>query len=203
MMNNILLQGITGQLFGGGGGGCTPVLGSNIQIGSGTSSTSNVPFYGLYDYSWFAGIWLQSELGATKQLTGIEFEVKSYTTPYYYNNLEIWMHHVTESIFDSSPAVNLSDMTISDSIKVATLNLAISSNGWQTITFDDNFCYNGSDNIILEFRNYDGTWGSGFGSGKYDSSPSIDRAAYKAADNNFPSGSGTRSNARVNMKFKY
>lgn len=188
---------------GGGGGGCTPVLSLELQIGSGTSSSSNVPFYGLYDYSWFGGIWLQSELGDTKQMTGIEFEVTSYTTPYTYNNLEIWVHHVVEDIFDSSPLVNLSDLTISDTLKVATTNLTISSNGWQTITFDENFCYNGTSNIVLEFRNYDGTWQSGFGRGKYDFSPSISRAAHKATDGQFPTGAATRSNSRVNMRFKY
>ena len=182
----------------------TAVLGSSLTIGAGTSSDLIIPAYGLYNYSWYAGIWLQSEVGAAKQITGIEFEVSSYTTPYAYNNLEIWLHQVTNSIFPSTtPQINLSDMTISKSVKVATVNLSIATNGWQTINFSTNYCYDGINNLIVEYRNYDGTWISGYGSGKYDFTPSISRAAYQYSDSSFPTGTGDRSNSRINTKFKY
>jgi len=183
----------------------TAVLGSSLTIGAGTSSDYVIPAYGLYNYSWYAGIWLQSEVGAAKQITGIEFDVSSYTTPYTYNNLEIWLHQVTNSIFPSaSPQINLSDMTISKSVKVATVNLSIATNGWQTINFSTNYCYDGINNLIVEYRNYDGTYTtSGYGSGEYDSTPSISRAAYQYSDASFPTGTGTRSNSRINTKFKY
>jgi len=202
-MNNIFLQGITGQLFSI-GGSCTPVQSLSLQIGAGTTTSTNIPCYGLFNYSWYAGIWLQSELGATKQITGLEFEVTGYSTPYPYNNLEIWLHQTTDSIFpSSSPQINLSDMTISNSVNVATVNLSITSNGWQVINFSTNYCYDGIDNLIVEYRNYDGTWQTGFGSGKYDFSPAISRAAQAQSDPSFPTGTGSRTNSRINTKFKY
>jgi hypothetical protein len=191
-----------GSIGGGGGGGCTPVVGSSLTVGFGTSNASYAPFYGLYDFSWYAMIFDQSELGATKQITGIEVEVSSYTTPYIVNNQTIKIYHISQSIFDSTPAVNLSDLTLLDeTIVKASFTFTISPNGWQTINFDDNFCFNGTDNILISWENRDGTWTSGFGNGEYAVASS--KAAHKATDDNYPTGNGTRTNGRINIKFKY
>jgi hypothetical protein len=203
MMNNLLLQGITGQLFGGGGGGCaSPVLGSSLQVGTGTSNASYAPIYGLYDYSWYGMIFEQSEMGSGKQITGIEVETRGYTNPYIVNNQTIKIYNVVETIFDSTPAVDLSDLTISnETIVKANFTFTIGSSGFQTINFDENFCYDGVSNILISWENRDGTWQSGFGNGEY--AVAISKASYKATDDNYPTGNGTRTNGRINTKFKY
>jgi len=97
------------------GSSCTAVKSDQLQIGAGTSNSSSAPFYGLYDYSWYAGIWLASEFTGTAdgeiQITGLEVERGSVTAGYPTNNMEIWISEVTESIFDSSPAVDGADLT--------------------------------------------------------------------------------------------
>ena len=189
------------------GAQCTAVQSADFQIGAGTSNSSNAPAYGLYDYSWYAAIWRASEFtgGASGeiQIEGIEVEVGGYTTPYTYLNQKLYLYHVTEDEFDSSPAIDLSDLTVSDETLVAEFDLVISSNGWQVVDFDTNFCYNGTDNLLMVWENRDGSWSIGFGYGEYDFSPAINRAAYKATDSAYPTGNGTRNNSRINIKFRY
>ena len=202
MMNNILLQGITGQLFGGGSACATPVVGSNVQIGAGTSNASYAPIYGLYDFSWYGMIFEASELGSAKQITGIDVQTSGYTNPYIVNNQTIKIYNVVETIFDSTPAVDLSDLTTSnETIVKANFTFTIGSSGFQSITFDENFCYDGVSNILISWENRDGTWQSGFGNGEYAVATS--KASYKATDDNYPTGNGTRTNGRINTKFKY
>lgn len=188
-------------------GGCAAITGTTYQIGAGTSTSNNVPFYGLYDYSAYAGIWLDTEFTAgEKQINGIEFEVSGYTTPYTYNNVKIYLGEVVEDIFDSAPAVDGSDLTITNETLCFDGNIIISSNGWQVVNFNiGNMCYNpdSGKNLYMRLENRNGTWSSGFGAGRYDFSPAISRAMYKAADNAYPTGDGTRTNSRVNQKFKY
>jgi hypothetical protein len=188
-------------------GGCPySIISSEYQIGAGTSSSSSVPFYGLYDYSVYAGIWLDTEFtSGGKQINGIELEVKSYTTPYTYNDVKIYLAEVVEDTFDSAPAVDGSDLTITNETLCFEGNITISSNGWQVINFNvGNMCYDRDSgrNLYMRVENRDGTWQSGFGRGKYDASPAISRAMHKATDTNYPTGNGTRTNSRVNTKFK-
>lgn len=182
------------------------VLSSTYQIGAGTSTSATVPFYGLYDYSVYAGIWQYTEFTAGgKQITGIELEVSGYTTPYTYNNVKIYLAEVVQSEFDSAPAVDGSDLTLSNETLVFDGNITISSNGWKVINFNvGNMCYDRDSgrNLYMRIENRDGTWQSGYGSGRYDFSPAINRAMYKATDSAFPTGNGTRTNSRVNTRFK-
>lgn len=190
----------------GGGGGCTAVKSDQLQIGAGTSNSSSAPFYGLYDYSWYGGIWLASEFTGTAdgqiQITGLEVERGSVTAGYPTNNMQIWISEITEEIFDSAPAVDGADLTKSNEVKVFDGNLTWNS-GWNEVTFDTNYCYGGSNNLLVEWRNYDGSWQSGYGHGEYDFSPAVSRAAYKATDDAYPTGDGIRNNSRINTIFKY
>lgn len=187
-----------------GGGGCTAVKSDQLQIGAGTSNNSNAPFYGLYDYSWYGGIWETSEFTGTAsgqiQITGFEVEKGSTTGGYPTNNMQIWLSEITETIFDSAPAVDGADLTKTNEVKVFEGNLTWSS-GWNSITFDINYCYSGTKSLLVEFRNYDGTWQSGWGHGEYD--VAISKAAHAYADNAYPTGNGTRTNGRINTIFKY
>lgn len=112
---------------------CSPIQSIEEQIGAGTLNSSIAPAYGLYDYSWYAAIWRASEFsgGATteRQITGIEVEVGGYSTPYTYLNQNIKLYHVEEEIFDIGPAIDLSDLTVSDELLVkGNYTFTISSN---------------------------------------------------------------------------
>ena len=205
MIHNILPS-MIGQLLAT-GTTCVAVQGVLEQIGNGTSNQSYAPAYGLYDYSFYACIWLDTEFsggsGNERNIQGIQYEVAGYTTPYTYSNVSVYAAHVVEDIFPSSPAVDNSDMTLSDETLVYSGNLTISSSGFNTLNFSTPFCYNGTSNLLLRFENRDGQWNSGYGWGEYDFSPAISRVAYKYQDNSYPTGTGNRSNSRINIKFDY
>lgn len=184
---------------------CAPVQTVTQTVGFGTNNQTNAPAYGLYDYSVWAGIYLPTEItaGSTteKQITSIEFEVSSYTPGYTYDPILIYVAHCAESIFDSDPAVDGSDLTLTDETLVYNDAWTISSNGWQNFNFDNNFCYDGTSNLYVRVENRDGTWQSGYGNGEY--AVTVDRAMRKYQDNSYPTGNGTRYSSRINTKFNY
>jgi hypothetical protein len=185
-------------------GACAPIQGNNEQIGSGTSTTTSTPFYGLYDYSVSAFIWEDTEFAGNEiQIEGIELDLIGWTTSYPLNNVSIYMAYVVENTFDTSPAINGSDLTLTEETLVFDGNLSI-TNGWFTINFNQsNFCYdpNTGLNCYMRIENRDGTWQTGFGSCRYSPSP-ISKAMYWRADGAYPTGNGQRLNARTNIRFK-
>ena len=190
-------------------GGCAPILGNSFQVGTGTRNSSNAPAYGLYDYSWYAAIWEYDELGSTAlnpvpmQITGINIQIAGYSNGYTYNNQTIKLYHVVESVFDNNgQPIDLSNLTIYDeTIVKENFTWTIFGSGWKSFTFDTNFCYNGTDNLLLVWENRDGSWASGFGHGEYE--VAVDKAADDRADNAFPTGNANLvTNARINIQFK-
>lgn len=175
-----------------------------ISYTSGTSNYNSLPIYGLYDYSVSGFILLQSEIGVgTKEINNIQVQLGGYTTPYTFNNQDIYLAHVTESEFDSSPNVDLSDLTISNLTKcVNGQNLTISSNGWVTLTFDANFSYNGTDNIVILWESHDGSWSSGYGYAE-TSTTYTNRSFEKHQDGSFPTGTGTRNSRLINVQLDW
>lgn len=202
-INSAILQAMIGQnLTAGGGGGCVAIVGTDIQIGTGTSNDNSQPFYGLYDYGQSQNIYLASELGASKQITGFQVYMEGFTGSYTVNNQELWIGHISQSEFDSTPALDLSDLTLSDYTQVvANFSFIFSTAGWYQLSFDTNFCYNGTDNIVVVWKNNDGTWLSGYGN--THTHTSTNRSAEKHQDDSYPTGDGTRSSNRMNMKFEY
>ena len=137
------------------------------------------------------------------QITGINIEVGGYSNGYTYNNQTIKMYHVVEDIFDSNgQPIDLSNLTIYDeTIVKENFTWTVFGAGWKVFDFDTNFCYNGTDNLLLVWENRDGTWTSGFGHGEYN--PAISKAAYARQDNSFPTGNAYGvHNGRINIQFK-
>lgn len=177
----------------------------SVDIDAGTANDTSVPVYGLYDFSQWWGIYLQAEMGSgEKQIEAIELYFEGYTGGYTYNNQEIWLAHVSESSFDAAPAVNLSDLTITNLTECkGSFTNTISGAGYKTFTFDTNFRYNGTSNLLVMLKNIDGSWVPGYGNTHADSSKT-NRNAEAYTDNAYPTGNGTRGNNwLVNCKFHY
>jgi hypothetical protein len=178
------------------------VQNDELTIGVGTTIQNLLPAYGLYDFNWGAMIYTSTEVGAAKQITGVGFNYSGFTSGYTFLNQRIYLAHVVESVFPPSPQVNMSDLTLSNLTEVkGYFTNTISSAGYKTFTFDENFCYNGTSNLLVFWQNNDGSWQSGFGGTR--STTSTNRAAYKFQDNTYPSGTGTRTNARPNIKILF
>jgi len=201
--SSLYLKG-AGDIYLGVGGGCVPRQNLSNQIGFSSSYSYIIPSYGLYDYGWTGQIWDQSEMGTTKQITGFEmFQGDFGVLPYSIDNQIIKMGHVSQSIFTSTPQLDLSDMTITNlkTVKNSFTHTPTQNDVWNTFTFDDNFCYNGIDNLILIWENRDGTWDYDYGYTYYTTA--TNKVAYKYQDTTFPTGTGFRSSNRNNIKFIY
>ncbi len=172
-----------------------------IQVGTGATRSYYTPFSTLDNYSISGNIYLQSEvISAAIPILGIEMYFSGFTLPYTMTNQEIYLAHVTQSQFDSAPAVDFSDLTLSDLTLVkASFTFTAANNAWVRMNFDTPFQYNGTSNILVIWKNNRGTWSSG--GGGTDTHVSTSRSMYKVASAGQPTGNGTLTNSRSNIKF--
>ena len=185
-----------------------PVVGATLQIGDGTfrqysqlidRSTLN----GDGGYSRSSIIWTAAELGGAKTITGISLYFRSYTTSQFMLNQVIKMGMVTESIFDSAPAANLSDLTVSELTTVKSeFNFNITTNNlWYIFTFNTPFSYDGIKNLILVWDNNSGFTTSSVGG---NDGSNVPNTGFIKRGNSLPiTGNGTRYSNRPNIRIHY
>jgi len=168
----------------------------------GTTNVNKSPAYGLYDYSTYAMIVKSSELDEGIELFNkLQFQVGGYTNGYTYSDMTIKMYHIGSASFISTTYTDLRNQSVSDETTIWEGDLTL-SNGWNEITFDTNFEWNGTDNIVILFENRNGSWQSGYGYGEnhYVSSNIV---AYTYQDNSYPTGSMVKYSRRLNIKLGY
>jgi len=184
---------------------CVAVVVATITMGVFSQNSLFVPAYGLFNFSMYASIYSAADMGATKQLTGLQVNRTGYTTPYTYLNQEIWIGEISNSTFPTStPAVDFSDLTFTKplvKVKNAFTDTIATNNVWTTFNFDTNFCWSGSNNLLVLWKNLDGTWASGYGTGQTASA--TNKGMQKASDASYPTGTGTRTNSPSLYKFNY
>ena len=146
----------------------TAVQGVTTDYGTGTTGFFYVPFYGLYDYGEVASLYPQSLIGAAKQVTGVSTFMAGYTTPYTFSNVEIWMAHTASNEFPSGTTVGYPTLGLTNLTQCYSGPFSVTTNNaWKSVTFNvNNFCYNGTSNIVVIFKNFDGSWTSGYGTAR-------------------------------------
>jgi hypothetical protein len=181
-----------------------PVIGGYIQIGNGTSLQYNRPNNWGENYSKTAYIWTAAELGAAKTITGISLFHRQYSTPASQGNQTIKLAHVAQSVFDSTPAINFSDMTLSNLTTVKnTFTYSISNNNvWLQTNFTTNFVYDGVSNLILIWEHNDNDWDSTAGGADGLSVTAKGMTAASSAPLN-QAANGSLLNTRPNIRFHY
>jgi hypothetical protein len=189
-----------------GGSGCAyGVQNLNVQVGTYSGYNQLKPFYGLWNYGITAGIYTASQVGTGgKQLTSLQFYPRGFTAGFTVVNQEIWIGEISNSTFPTTtPAVDFSDLTfIKPLTKVTTKDVTISTNFvWINVPFDVPYCYDGTNNLLVVWKNYDGDWTSGFGECQVANVSS--RGMSKIADTAFPTGNGTRDNFPLLLRFNY
>ncbi len=118
-----------------------------VQIGTGTSTTSYLPLYGLYGYNYTQQIYTQTQIGVSGNIEKIRFYYVSGTIT---NSKDwvIYMGHTTKTTFSSStdwePLANLNQVFAGDVSSMVPL-----ANNWMEITLDTPFNYNNTDNLII------------------------------------------------------
>jgi hypothetical protein len=119
---------------------------STVTIGTGTSSGYNAPYNNYYKYSTNEAIYTAAEIGGAGLITAIAYNVAS-ASSFSCTSLKIYMAHKSGSTFSSaSDYVAYADMTLVYSASSKTIG---ASTGWETITLDTPFNYNGTDNLVI------------------------------------------------------
>jgi hypothetical protein len=118
-------------------------------IGTGTS-TATWPLYRYYNYSTWECIYLQSELGATKDITKIAFNKSSGADVTDITPVTIYMKHTTATTLTTGKY----DLTGYTQVYTGAFpNNA--TTGWMEVALNNLFSYNGADNLqILIIKGY-------------------------------------------------
>ena len=171
-------------------------------IGTGTSTQSYVPLYGLYDYSWSKVIYTATELSAAGltagPIDGIGFEVGNTPTNYVSADQRVYVRHTTTAAYETT------DNALPDNAafqNVYNADYTWNGGGWSYIMFSSAFNWDGTSNIEISWENWDGDYVSGYPNFRYTSTTPAYLAVYKYADNAFPGeATGTRYYNRPNIQ---
>lgn len=118
-----------------------------VQIGESTKGSYNAP-YGNYQYFSSQLLYTADKVGSGGTITGIAFNVTA-AASVKANVLKVYMGHKAETAFaDLSDNLTLSDLTLVYSRTDATYGAAT---GWETLTLDTPFTYNGADSLVIVF----------------------------------------------------
>jgi len=170
--------------------------GGTVTIGTGTS-TQGYPINCYYGYERSASIYTAAEVGVTGSLTMVEWYptlTTSYSVP-----VNIYIKQTTASTITATTwATSISGATLVYSGTMA----GTTANTWKAFTLSTPFNFTGGTNnlMVLVETNYGGT-GAGSSTGpavRYTTATS--RHMYVKADNTAPTGTGTVTSYRPNIR---
>lgn len=164
-------------------------------IGTGTSSTSYLPLYGYYDYSYSAMLYPANEVNLIGPITKISFNVNNEPSAYDTDNQIIYMGEVSYTTFSDN---NLIDTTTLTRVK-GPFSYTWDGSGWKEFTLTTPFNYSGNNSLLIVWINGDGSYASDYPTFNYSSKSNT--GLYKYQDASFPDipGTGTLTDARPNI----
>jgi len=174
-------------------------------LGSSSSSTYG-PVNGFYDYGWTKTIVTAAEMTAagydgTDDITGLGYYVGNTPTNYQIVNVHCFIRHTTLSTYTTTvdeTGTAMPDSTLFTQVFSGTLNF--NGGGWHYFGFNmANFDWNGTSNIEIFWKNYDGDYVTGYPTYRYASTSPDYKVVYKAQDTTWPTTAGTRSTSRSNI----
>lgn len=172
-----------------------------VELGDRNSQSSDgrVPAYGYYDYSWSGLMWGQADMGVPIIIENISFDVMNdiNTTM---NNQKIYLAHTSTNMFPNGTEPTDGSGPWTDWTLVYTGDITWTQ-GWNNITLDIPFVYNGAEGLLVKTVNEDGTWVSAYPQYRYTSRANT--VVYNYADGGFPGPSGFRNSLRPNMRFGF
>ena len=129
----------------------TTVCEHGVEIAfNGTSTSYYVPSYGNYNYGFSQQIYKSSEINAAATISGFEIEVSN--TGAKARTIDIYMMHTSENTITSWLPMDNAQLVYSGVVTF--------TQGWQLITFDSPFNYNGTDNLVLIVDDNTGSYGN-------------------------------------------
>lgn len=166
-----------------------------VTIGTGTTTSYQLPSNTYYNYSWTATLYLASEINTKGDIDSIAYDVTwTGAQPYTQNNQAIYFAHTSATTVATTPPVP-ANMT-------QVYNGPVSwTNGWKKIPLTTKFNYNGNDNLLIYWAHNAGSYTTPYPSFKYTSTTPNYRAVHAYSDGGFPTGAGTQTYNRPNIRF--
>ena len=169
---------------------------SDITIGTGTS-TQGYPINCYYGYERSASIYTATEVGSAGSISKLAWYPTLTTT--YNVPIKIYIKHTTATTLTASTWATL---TSGATLVYSGTMAGTTANAWKEFVLSTAFNYTGGSNnlMVLVETNYGGT-GAGSSTGaavRYTSATS--KHLYVRADNSAPTGNGTVSSYRPNIK---
>lgn len=126
------------------------IIGANSTEGSGF-----LPIQICYNYSYTQQIYLASEIGGARDIS--EISMQCFNSVSRVRDIEIYLGHTTKSYFEST-----SDWVSYNNLQLVYSGMITFSNNnvdyWLPIVFNNVFSYNGTDNLVIVFRDKTGSY---------------------------------------------
>ena len=182
-----------------GGGGGNP---NEVTIGDPNSTLDDgrVPAYGYYDYSWSASIYTTAELGGVPlNIEKISWNVMNGAVMTM-NDQEIWMAMTPDEIFldGTLPEDGMGPWTDWKLVYDGPIDF---KSGWNEITLQGLYGYDGIRNLLVKVINNNGAWASSYPEFQYTSK--TNSVVYNYDDGSFPSTAGYMNSYRPNTRFGF
>ncbi|MCQ2286237.1 MAG: DUF1542 domain-containing protein [Bacteroidales bacterium] len=119
-----------------------------IGIGTGTQGSYNAPYNNYYNHSLNQTIYLKDEIGTSAKISQIAYYCsEAEVNGMYCQSIRIYMGHTAKTTFaGNSDYIDASNFTLVFSREGYTIGKAT---GWEVITLDSEFEYNGTDNLVV------------------------------------------------------
>lgn len=114
------------------------LVGGDMVVGNGTSTSSYIPSYGYYKYAYSQQLFLASELGTPRSIESLTLDMNAHISD---RTFLIYLMHTTAT--SSSSWIDASN---AQQVYSGTQSL---NTGLNTFQFSTPFLYNGSDNLLL------------------------------------------------------
>ena len=166
----------------------SPVTVSNADTA--TSTTSYIPGYSLYNYSFTQVLIPAENLTGIGEIKALQFNPTSTTGGTQFTNCEIYLANT--ELEDLSAGFH--DVA-SDFELVWSGDLSYTTTGWKTIVFDDAFTWDGVSNVIVTVRRNHGSWSGTPQFASFTADAQLARYVYQDGGSysfgSLPSGTGT------------
>lgn len=117
-----------------------------LKIGSGTSTSSSIPFHNYYNYALTQQIYTADELG-NQAGNILSIDLRETSTNDCRRTMDIYMVNTDKSSFEN----NTDWIKVTDVDKVFSGQVVFPDNDWATITLDTPFMYDGTSNLAIIF----------------------------------------------------
>lgn len=183
---------------------------STIQLGSGTSTSSYVPNYYLYNYSYSQSIYTAAEMNAqgastVASITKIWYKPTSSVATTNWKDWVIYMGNTTKEGFTSTTDwIDVSSMT---QVFSGQLPANVTANTWLEITLTTPFSWDGTSNIVVAVDENTPTYGSSPNWAGYTLAPNAgNKVIYYYSDSNNPDPASpptasSRTNVTAQIRF--